>query len=50
MAERVAGNGFLPGYASCIADPKDKQWYADKIAVIGCDLCEISKEEWPGRH
>ena len=45
MAERVAGSGFLPGYASGIADPKDKQRYTDKIAVVGCDPYEISKEE-----
>ena len=46
MAERVAGSGFLQGYASGIADPKDKQRYADKIAVVGCNPYEISKEEW----
>ena len=46
MAKRVAGSGFLPGYASSIADTKDKQRYADKIKVVGCDPYEISKGEW----
>ena len=46
MARRVAGSGFLPGYASSIADAKDKQRYAEKIAVVGCDPYEISKAEW----
>ena len=46
MAKRVAGSSFLPGYASSIADMKDKQRYADKIDVIGCDPYEISKGEW----
>ena len=46
MARRVAGSGFLPGYTSSIADARDKQQYAEKIVIIGCDPYEISKAEW----
>lgn len=45
MARRVAGSGFLQGYAGSIADKKDKR-YADKIDVVGCDPYEIPKGEW----
>ena len=42
----VAGSGFIPGYASSIANTKDKQQYAHKITIVGSNPYKICKGEW----
>ena len=47
MAKRTAQKGFIPGYASTIADAECKQRYAEKLNLInGHDPYELPREEW----
>ena len=47
MAKETAQKGFIPGYASTIADAECKQRYAEKLKLInGHDPYELPREEW----
>ena len=46
-AKETPQKGFIPGYASTIADAECKQRYAEKLKLInGHDPYELPREEW----
>ena len=47
LCKETAQKGFIPGYASTIADAECKQRYAEKLKLLnGHDPYELPREEW----
>ena len=47
MARRVVNKGFIPGYASTIADVEPKKRYTGKLRLISDhDPYELPRNEW----